>query len=61
MPQQFHLTDDDVTSFVKSMEYVVSMAMSNKALSVTAAATVKNLALLKPDLVIPQLIDRYAL
>jgi proteasome activator subunit 4 len=58
VPQQFRLTDDDVTTFVKGMENVVSMALNNKALSVTAAAAVKNLALLRPDLVIPQLIDR---
>ncbi|XP_062510278.1 proteasome activator complex subunit 4-like [Corticium candelabrum] len=58
VPSESRLTDEDVTHFVKSMEDVVFMAMANKIGSMVAAATVKNLAILKPDLVLPQLIDR---
>lgn len=49
VPSESRLTDEDVTHFVKSMEDVVFMAMANKIGSMVAAATVKNLAILKPD------------
>lgn len=52
------LTDDDITRFVKSISPVVFTAMFSKIGSTDSAAALHNLASLRPELVIPPLLEK---
>ena len=58
-PDTALLTDTDVTQFVEGVKGVVYLAMFNKTGSNDAASALQHLAVLRPELVIPPLLDRY--
>ncbi|KAL3232022.1 hypothetical protein MRX96_023105 [Rhipicephalus microplus] len=57
-PESHRLTDADVTAFVESVQPVVLLSMFSKGGSSGAAVALQDLALLRPELVIPPVIDR---
>ncbi|KAH8027892.1 hypothetical protein HPB51_011122 [Rhipicephalus microplus] len=60
-PESHRLTDADVTAFVESVQPVVLLSMFSKGGSSGAAVALQDLALLRPELVIPPVIDRRVL
>lgn len=52
------LTDDNITEFVESMKQPVLMAMFSKTGSMDAAQALQNLALMRPELVIPPVLEK---
>ncbi|KAJ8044540.1 Proteasome activator complex subunit 4 [Holothuria leucospilota] len=58
IPESAKLTDKDITAFVKSIKPVVFLAIYSKIGSIDAAVAMKNLALLRPELVLPSLLDK---
>lgn len=58
VPDSAKLTEKDITAFVNSMKPVVFLAIYSKIGSLDAAVALKNLALLRPELVIPPLLDK---
>ncbi|XP_065305913.2 proteasome activator complex subunit 4A-like [Dermacentor albipictus] len=57
-PESHRLTDAEVTSFVESVQPVVLLSMFSKGGSSGAAVALQDLALLRPELVIPPVIER---
>lgn len=53
------LTDDDISQFVESLKPAVMLAIFNKFGSFDAANSLQHLAMMKPDLVLPTLLDKY--
>ncbi|TSK14769.1 Proteasome activator complex subunit 4B [Bagarius yarrelli] len=58
IPSSHCLTDDNVTEFVESMKQPVLMAMFSKTGSMDAAQALQNLALMRPELVIPPVLEK---
>lgn len=58
VPPSHRLTDQDVTEFVESMKQPVLMAMFSKTGSMDAAQALQNLALMRPELVIPPVLEK---
>uniref|UniRef100_A0A8C1Y874 Proteasome activator subunit 4b n=1 Tax=Cyprinus carpio TaxID=7962 RepID=A0A8C1Y874_CYPCA len=58
VPASHRLTDQDVTDFVESMKQPVLMAMFSKTGSMDAAQALQNLALMRPELVIPPVLEK---
>ncbi|XP_055031264.2 proteasome activator complex subunit 4B isoform X1 [Misgurnus anguillicaudatus] len=58
VPPSHRLTDQDVTDFVESMKQPVLMAMFSKTGSMDAAQALQNLALMRPELVIPPVLEK---
>lgn len=58
VPTSHRLTDQDVTDFVKSMKQPVLMAMFSKTGSMDAAQALQNLALMRPEQVIPPVLEK---
>lgn len=58
VPASHKLTDQDVTDFVESMKQPVLMAMFSKTGSMDAAQALQNLALMRPELVIPPVLEK---
>lgn len=58
IPSSHQLTDDNVTEFVESMKQPVLMAMFSKTGSMDAAQALQNLALMRPELVIPPVLEK---
>ncbi|XP_064483757.1 proteasome activator complex subunit 4-like [Ornithodoros turicata] len=58
IPASHRLTDDDVTEFVKSVQAVVLLAMFGKGGSMGAAGALQSLALLRPELIVPPVLER---
>ncbi|KTG47925.1 hypothetical protein cypCar_00026947 [Cyprinus carpio] len=58
VPTSHRLTDQDVTDFVESMKQPVLMAMFSKTGSMDAAQALQNLALMRPELVIPPVLEK---
>ncbi|MGH0134628.1 UNVERIFIED_CONTAM: hypothetical protein FKN15_023543 [Acipenser sinensis] len=58
VPDSHKLTDQDITDFVESMKQPVLLAMFSKTGSLDAAQALQNLALMRPELVIPPLLEK---
>ncbi|XP_078505604.1 proteasome activator complex subunit 4 isoform X2 [Lissotriton helveticus] len=58
VPDSHKLTDQDVTDFVKSIIQPVLLAMFSKIGSLEAAQALQNLALMRPELVIPPVLEK---
>lgn len=58
VPETHRMSDADVTTFVESVRPVVLLSMFGKGGSSGAAVALQNLALLRPELVIPPVIER---
>jgi proteasome activator subunit 4 len=57
-PPEKMLTDDDISQFVESLKPPVMLAIFNKFGSFDAANSLQHLAMMKPDLVLPTLLDK---
>ncbi|XP_053495926.1 proteasome activator complex subunit 4B isoform X1 [Ictalurus furcatus] len=58
IPSSHRLTDDNITEFVESMKQPVLMAIFSKTGSMDAAQALQNLALMRPELVIPPVLEK---
>ncbi|TRY93382.1 hypothetical protein DNTS_032873 [Danionella cerebrum] len=58
VPNSHLLSEQDITDFVESMKQPVLLAMFSKTGSVDAAQALQNLALLRPELVIPPVLEK---
>jgi len=58
VPASSHLTEDDIDKFVDCMLPSLQQAMFAKAHFVTAAVAMQNLALLRPERVLPDLLEK---
>ena len=58
IPANSHLTEDDIDKFVDYMLPSLQQAMYAKAHFVTAAVAMQNLALLRPERVLPDLLEK---
>ncbi|XP_062859085.1 proteasome activator complex subunit 4B isoform X2 [Trichomycterus rosablanca] len=58
IPDSHRLTDDNITEFVESMKQPVLLAMFSKTGSMDAAQALQNLALMRPELVIPPVLEK---
>lgn len=58
IPNSHKLTEEDITNFVQSMMQPVLLAMFSKMGSLHAAQALQNLALLRPELVIPPVLEK---
>uniref|UniRef100_A0A673CDK3 Proteasome activator subunit 4a n=1 Tax=Sphaeramia orbicularis TaxID=375764 RepID=A0A673CDK3_9TELE len=58
IPDSHKLTEDDITAFVESMMQPVLLAMFSKTGSLDAAQALQNLALMRPELVIPPVLEK---
>uniref|UniRef100_A0A672KRB5 Proteasome activator subunit 4 n=1 Tax=Sinocyclocheilus grahami TaxID=75366 RepID=A0A672KRB5_SINGR len=58
VPESHLLSEQDITDFVESMKQPVLLAMFSKTGSLDAAQALQNLALLRPDLVIPPVLEK---
>lgn len=59
MPADCQLTDDDVTAFVNVLQPRMFLLMFGKGDSCMVSEAFQNLALLRPAIIIPPLLDRY--
>lgn len=58
VPDSHKLTEEDITIFVESMIQPVLLAMFSKTGSLDAAQALQNLALMRPELVIPPVLEK---
>ncbi|XP_018548726.1 proteasome activator complex subunit 4A isoform X1 [Lates calcarifer] len=58
IPDSHKLTEEDITEFVESMMQPVLLAMFSKTGSLDAAQALQNLALMRPELVIPPVLEK---
>lgn len=58
IPQEAKLTDAELTAFVECLKPAVMLAVFHKSGSFDAAGALQNLALIKPDIVLPTLLDK---
>ncbi|XP_036438981.1 proteasome activator complex subunit 4A isoform X1 [Colossoma macropomum] len=58
VPESHQLSEQDITDFVSSMKQPVLLAMFSKTGSLDAAQALQNLALLRPELVIPPVLEK---
>ncbi|KAG9338371.1 hypothetical protein JZ751_025930 [Albula glossodonta] len=58
VPDSHRMTEQDITEFVESMMQPVLLAMFSKTGSLDAAQALQNLALMRPELVIPPVLER---
>ncbi|MBN3306472.1 PSME4 protein, partial [Amia calva] len=58
VPKSHQLTEQDITAFVESMKQPVLLAMFSKTGSLEAAQALQNLALMRPELVIPPVLEK---
>lgn len=59
IPESHLLSEQDITDFVESMKQPVLLSMFSKTGSLDAAQALQNLALLRPELVIPPVLEKY--
>jgi proteasome activator subunit 4 len=57
-PDTHKLTDDDITAFVKCSKDVVLLSMFSKIGSHDAALAFQHLAAMRPEIMIPPLLER---
>ena len=58
IPDESKLTDEELTAFVECLKPAVMLAVFNKSGSFDAAGALQNLALIKPDVVLPTLLNK---
>uniref|UniRef100_UPI00358F6C57 proteasome activator complex subunit 4 isoform X3 n=1 Tax=Myxine glutinosa TaxID=7769 RepID=UPI00358F6C57 len=58
VPASHRLTEEDVTAFVQCLQQPVLLAMFSKNGSLDAAQALQNLALVRPELVIPPVLEK---
>lgn len=58
VPDSHKLTDQDITEFVECIIQPVLLAMFSKTGSLEAAQALQNLALMRPELVIPPVLEK---
>ncbi|GCB62155.1 hypothetical protein scyTo_0011429, partial [Scyliorhinus torazame] len=58
IPDSHKLTDQDITDFVESIKQPVLLAMFSKTGSLEAAQALQNLAQIRPELVIPPVLEK---
>lgn len=58
IPEETRITDSEIERYVNIIKEVALLSVYSKQGSIQAALTLQNLALLRPDLVIPQLLQR---
>uniref|UniRef100_A0A4W5P0V8 Proteasome activator subunit 4 n=1 Tax=Hucho hucho TaxID=62062 RepID=A0A4W5P0V8_9TELE len=58
VPDSHKMTEADITAFVESMMQPVLLAMFSKTGSLDAAQALQNLALMRPELVIPPVLEK---
>uniref|UniRef100_A0A671QPG7 Proteasome activator complex subunit 4A n=1 Tax=Sinocyclocheilus anshuiensis TaxID=1608454 RepID=A0A671QPG7_9TELE len=58
VPESHLLSEQDITDFVESMKQPILLVMFSKTGSLDAAQALQNLALLRPDLVIPPVLEK---
>ncbi|XP_031439180.1 proteasome activator complex subunit 4B isoform X1 [Clupea harengus] len=58
VPPTHRLTEEDIGAFVESMKQPVLLAMFSKTGSMDAAQALQNLALMRPELVIPPVLEK---
>ncbi|XP_062911944.1 proteasome activator complex subunit 4-like isoform X1 [Mobula hypostoma] len=58
VPDSHKLTEQDITDFVESIKQPVVLAMFSKIGSLEAAQALQNLALMRPELVIPPVLEK---
>lgn len=58
IPDEAKLTDEELTAFVECLKSAVMLAVFNKSGSFDAAGALQNLALIKPDVVLPTLLNK---
>lgn len=58
IPDSHKLTEENITDFVESMIQPVLLAMFSKTGSLDAAQALQNLALMRPELVIPPVLEK---
>lgn len=59
VPIASRLTDDDVTQFVNGMTTVAFLAMFSKTGINESAAAIQSLATLRPELIIPSVLEKF--
>ncbi|KAJ8248283.1 hypothetical protein GJAV_G00240340 [Gymnothorax javanicus] len=58
VPDSHKLTEQDITDFVESLKQPVLLAMFSKTGSLDAAQALQNLALMRPELVVPSVLEK---
>lgn len=58
IPEESKLKDEELTAFVECLKPAVMLAVFNKGGSFDAAGALQNLALIRPDIVLPALLDK---
>ena len=59
VPESSQLSDADITRFVTGMTTVASLAMFNKTGSADSSAAMQCLAMLRPEIIVPPILDVY--
>ena len=59
VPESSQLSDADITQFVTGMTTVTSLAMFNKTGSSDSSAAMQYLAMLRPEIIVPPILDVY--
>ena len=59
VPENARLTNQEVTDFVNGMTTVAFLAMFSKLGTAESAAAIQSLATLRPEIIIPPLLDKY--
>lgn len=57
-PDHVKITDNEIFRFANMLKDVALLSVYSKSGSLQAAAVMQNLALLRPDLVLPSLLER---
>lgn len=58
VPKEFRLTNDDITEFVKSILPAALLSMFSKRGCLDSFMALQNLGAVRPELVIPPLLER---
>lgn len=61
IPKEVKITDDEIKRIVNILKDVSLLSVSSKTGSGRAAAVIQNLALLRADIILPPLYERYKL
>ncbi|EDV29443.1 uncharacterized protein TRIADDRAFT_51787 [Trichoplax adhaerens] len=58
IPKEYHITDDDITTFVENIRPIAMLLLFTKHLSDEVALIIQNLSILRPEIMLPPLLDR---
>ena len=59
IPETHKLTENDITRFVESMKTTLFTSMFSKYGSADAAVALKHLSTMRPELIVPPLLEKY--